>query len=129
MAHIRKLLPVKAGNCNIHPVLYSFYLLLHKNMGAQMVHRRKRKSSTCIEIIFPAGTGIDFIDGHLHTYKEAEKWGFFIICRPQNSPKHAFYHGHRVFLLYLTPVHPKKRRATQPVISSLETAFAAEMAL
>ena len=113
-----KLLSCKAKNCKIHPVLYHFYRRLRETLGAEMVHRRKRNSSTCIEIIFNCAELCD-IRGHLHTLKEAEKWGFFVICRPQTNPKRAFYHGHRVFQMFLTPVHPHKRREMNTIITPL----------
>ncbi len=37
-------------NCNIHPVLYRFYLHLKDTLGAEIVHRRKRTSNKAIEI-------------------------------------------------------------------------------
>ena len=115
---ILKIRTKKALNCKIHPVLYNFFLKLKRTLGAEMVHRRKRTSNTCIEIIFNNEL-FTFTSGHLHSMPEAEKWGFFVLCRPQTNPKHMYYKGHRVFLLYLSPVHPKKRRETQTHITSL----------
>lgn len=104
-------------NCNIHPVLYNFYLRLKDALGAEIVHRRKRTSNMRIEVIFP----IDVLavpTGRLNTLPEAEKWGFWIICRQQTKKQHMYYKGHRVYQLFLSPVHPKKRRERQPVTQS-----------
>ena len=57
--------------------------------------------------------------GHLNTLPEAENWGFFVICRPQTNPKRMFYNNRRVFQLFLSPVHPKKRRENPPEIKPL----------
>ena len=102
-------------NCKIHPILYKFYLDLRKSLGAEMVHRRKRRSRTSIEIIF----NNDFfasVTGRLNTLPEAEKWGFWVVCRLKPN---TFYHGRQVFVLFLTPVHPKKRREMQTTITPL----------
>ena len=104
-------------NCNIHPVLYKCYLRLHEVLGAKIVHRRKRRSSTCIEIIFYCNA-FQEIKGHLNALKEAEVNGFWVICRPKPN---CFYDGRQVFLLYLTPVHPKKRREMQVTITPLSS--------
>ena len=125
---IFKISSAKALNCKIHPVLYNFFLHLKDRLGAELVHRRKRASSTCVEIIFWCEE-IAVISGHLNTQKEAEKCGFWVICRPQNNPKHMFYKGHRVFLLYMTPVHPKRCRETQHVVTPLNSAVSAENTL
>ena len=105
-------------NCKIHPVLYHFYLRLKDVLGAEMVHRRKRTSRTAIEVIFYT---VDFlvITRHINTLPEAEKCGFWIICRPQTKPDRMFYKGHRVYQLFLSPVHPKKRREMVKVITPL----------
>ena len=116
---ISKILPNRALNCKIHPVLYKFFVRLKYTLGAEIVHRRKRSSTTCIEVIFHSEELVPLLSGHLNTLREAEAWGFWIMCRPQNKRGHTIYKGHRVFLLYLTPVHPKKRRETQPAITPL----------
>lgn len=95
-------------NNNIDPVLYNFYLSLKKELGAKMVHRRRRKSTTCIEIVFNNDL-IKSVSGHLNTLKEAEKCGYWVICRRQTKRGHKSYRGKTVFQLFLTPVHPKKR--------------------
>ena len=105
-------------NCNIHPVLYNYFLTLKATLGAEIVHRRKRTSKTAIEVIFH-NDGLGVPVGHLNTLPEAEKWGFWIICRPQNKSGHTVYKGHRVYQLYLSPVHPKKRRAMEKTIIQL----------
>ena len=104
-------------NCKIHPILYKFFLRLNDTLGAEIVHRRKRTSSTCIEIVFYNNIGVP--TGRLNTLPEAEKCGFWVICRPQTKPKYMFYDNHRVYQLFLSPVHPKKRREMNPVIISL----------
>ena len=119
---ISKIAPNKALNCKIHPVLYKFFLRLKNTLGAEIVHRRKRSSATCIEVIFDSEDLAQLLKGRLNTLPEAEAWGFWIMCRPQNKRGHTVYKGHRVFLLFLTPVHPKKRREAQPVITQLVTA-------
>lgn len=104
-------------NCKIHPILYDFYLRLQEALGAEIVHRRKRTSDMCIEVIF-------YVDqygvptGRLNTLPEAEKWGFWIICRRQTNKQHMYYNGHRVYQLFLSPVHPKKRRERQALSRS-----------
>jgi hypothetical protein len=102
-------------NCKIHPILYDFFLRIHDTLGAEIVHRRKRNSATSIEIIFYCD---DFLimTGRLNTLPEAEKWGFWVICRLQPNK---FYNGHQVYQLFLSPVHPKKRREMQTTITSL----------
>ena len=98
-------------NNHINPILYKIYLPLHKKLGAHIVHRRRRKSADYIEIVFLSPT-VDSLEGHLNTLKQAEKDGFWVICRAQRG-KHAFYRGRQVFQLFLSPVHPKKQRAQQ----------------
>ena len=95
-------------NSHINPILYKIYLPLHKKLGAKIVHRRHRKSSDYIEIVFLSPT-VDSLEGHLNTLKQAEKAGFWVICRAQRG-KHAIYRGRQVFQLFLSPVHPKKQR-------------------
>ena len=102
-------------NCKIHPILYKFYLELRKLLEAEMVHRRKRRSKTCIEIIYHCDKFM-VMTGRLNTLPEAEKCGFWIICRPKPN---TFYHNHQVYDLFLTPVHPKKRREIIPTITPL----------
>lgn len=96
-------------NNNIHPVLYAFFLHLKKLFGAEIVHRRKRHSDTCIEIIFNVNL-LQVPTGHLNSLPEAEQCGYWIICRRQTKRGHTIYKGHPVFQLFLSPVHPKKRR-------------------
>ena len=108
-----------ANNCKIHPVLYRFYLRLHDTLGAEIVHRRKRTSDMCIEIIFYSLDLVETINRRMNTLKEAEACGYWVICRPQTSRKHMFHKGLRVHQLFLTPVHPKKWRAKEPTITSL----------
>lgn len=96
-------------NNNIHPVLYKFFTYLKKLLGAEIVHRRKRRSDMCIEIIFL----VDLLrapTGRLNSLSEAEECGYWVICRPQTKRGHTVYKDHRVFQLFLSPVHPKKRR-------------------
>ena len=123
---ISKISAKRALNCKIHPVLYKFYLRLHDTMGAEIVHRRKRASNMCIEIIFCSERLACFISGKINTLPEAEECGFRIICRPQMKKGHTVYKGHRVYQLFLTPVHPKKRRAVQPQIASLASFTASD---
>jgi len=99
-------------NNNIHPVLYKFFLILKDKLGAEIVHRRKRRSDMCIEIIFLSDLIQQPPTGHLNTLREAEECGYWVICRPQTKRGHTIYKEHRVFQLFLTPVHPKKRRET-----------------
>ena len=105
-------------NCKIHPVLYHFYLQLKDVLGAEMVHRRKRTSRMAIEVIFYTDDML-VITRHINTLPEAEKSGFWIICRPQTNLKRMFYKNHRVYQLFLSPVHPKKRREMVKIITSL----------
>ena len=102
-------------NCKIHPILYKFYLQLRKLLGAEMVHRRKRCSKTCIEIIYHCDNFL-VMTGRLNTLPEAEKCGFWIMCRLKTN---TYYHNHQVYELFLTPVHPKKRREMIPTITPL----------
>ena len=113
---ISKIVKTKALNCNIHPILYKFYLGLRNSLGAEIVHRRKRKSNTCIDVIFYEN-GVAIPTRRLNTRPEAEKWGYWVICRPQTQRNHMYYQEHRVYQLFLSPVHPKKRFYTQPVIT------------
>ena len=114
-------------NCKIHPILYRFYLRLKDTLGAEIVHRRKRTSSTSIEVIFYSDEML-VATGRLNTLPEAEKWGFWIICRPQTKKRYMFYKGHRVYQLYLSPVHPKKQRETVSVITPLHAEAVAMIA-
>ena len=109
----------KANNCHINPVLYAFYLRLKDTLGAEIVHRRKRKSNTCIEVIFYDEI-YKYLKGRLNTLKEAEECGYWVICRLQSKRGHEVYHSHRVFQLYLSPVHPKKRREAAHLIEMTE---------
>ena len=114
-----KLLKFIAKNCKIHPVLYDAYLMLQRRLSAEMVHRRRRKSTMCIEVIFYADP-LAIITGRLNTLKEAEKCGFWIMCRRQTKKGHTIYKEHPVFQLFLTPVHPKKRHEQNTTITSLD---------
>lgn len=108
-------------NCKIHPILYHFFLRLKETLEAEIVHRRKRTSDRSIEIIYKNHFGAA-PTGRLNTLKEAEKWGFWIVCRLQTkNHTPVFYHDRLVYQLFLTPVHPKKRREHQPIIHSLTT--------
>ena len=109
----------KANNCHINPVLYAFYLRLKNTLGAEIVHRRKRKSNTCIEVIFYDEI-YKYLKGRLNTLKEAEECGYWVICRLQSKRGHEVYHSHQVFQLYLSPVHPKKRREAAHLIEMTE---------
>ena len=95
-------------NNNIDPILYNFYLCLQDTLGAKIVHRRRRKSSTCIEVVFYNDL-CKFLHGRLNTLKEAEACGFWVMCRRQTKRSHSTWHNMTVYQLYLTPVHPKKR--------------------
>ena len=108
-------------NCNIHPVLYRFYLRLKELLGAEIVHRRKRTSNKAIEIIFHCEEQF-IMTGHLNTLPEAEKCGFWVMCRPQTKPEYRFYKNRRVYQLFLSPVHPKKRRCRKKTITPLRQA-------
>ena len=96
-------------NCKIDPILYDFFLTLKQTLGAEIVHRRKRISQTCIEIIFNNDL-LPAPSGRLNSLRDAERCGFWIICRKQTKHGHTIYKGRRVFQLLLSPVHPKKRR-------------------
>lgn len=107
-------------NCHIHPVLYDAYLRLHETLGAQIVHRRARKSFTSIEIIFDSEEGlIKNITGRINTLPEAEACGFWVICRKQTRKGYTHYNGLQVFQLFLSPVHPKKRREREVTITTI----------
>ena len=105
-------------NCNIHPVLYEYFLRLQDRLGAEMVHRRRRSSITCIEIIFWC-EGLQVITGRINSLSEAESCGFWVICRPQTRPERAIYKDKQVYQLFLSPVHPKKRRESKKIITPL----------
>ena len=106
-------------NNNIHPVLYHYYLRLQDTLGAEMVHRRKRTSTTCIDVIFYCDQ-MQIFTGRVNTLPEAEACGWWVICRPQTQPGRTIYNHHKVFQLFLSPVHPKKRRETKHVITPLQ---------
>ena len=111
----------KARNCKIHPALYKVYLRLHDALKAEIVHRRKRTSNRCIEIIFNCGFIEEFIGSVQNTLREAETSGFRVMCRRQTKPGHAFYRNKPVYQLFLSPVHPKKRREIQTTITPLSS--------
>lgn len=115
---LNKLIPHMGRRGNIHPVLYKAFLILHEELDAEIVHRRKRTSDMCIEIIFD-NPFLHAISGRINSLSDAEACGFWIICRPQTKKGHQFYKGRRVYQLFLSPVHPKKRRETLPDITSL----------
>ena len=102
----------RAHNNHIHPALYAFYLQLKAELGAEIVHRRRRKSATCIEIIFHNNL-FKSLTGRLNTLPEAEKCGYWVVSRLQTKRGHGIWHDHTVYQLYLTPVHPKKRHETR----------------
>lgn len=104
-------------NCKIHPVLYKFYLCLKNTLGAEIVHRRKRTSDMRIEVFFYLEQ-LGIPTGRLNSLPEAEKCGYWIICRQQTKKPHMFYRGYRVYQLFLSPVHPKKRRERQALTQS-----------
>ena len=101
----------------INPVLYAYYRCLKDKLGAEIVHRRRRKSSTCIEIVFHCEL-FKCLSCHLNTLPEAERCGYWLMCRPQTSRKHKTWHGHLVCQLFLSPVHPKKQREQQALAVS-----------
>ena len=113
-------------NCKIHPILYRFDLQLKKSLGAEIVHRRKRTSSMSIEVIFYSDEML-VMTGRLNTLPEAEKWGYWVICRPQAKKRYMFHKGHRVYQLYLSPVHPKKKREMIKHITPLNSTSVAAM--
>ncbi len=108
-------------NCKIHPVLYRFYLRLKDTLGAEIVHRRKRTSRMAIEVIFYSEEFL-IITGRLNTLPKAEECGFWIICRPQTKAGRTYYKKHRVYQLFLSPVHPKKWRVSVQHITPLRAA-------
>lgn len=111
----------KANYCKINPILYGFFLTLRSKLGAQIVHRRKRKSPDSIEIIY-AGPLVESLVHRLNSLKNAEKCGYWIICRPQRG-KHQYYRGYQVFQLFLSPVHPKKRNEAKYLAVPVEVSF------
>lgn len=111
-------------NCKIHPVLYQFYLRMKQKLGAEMVHRRKRTSDMAIEIIFKTDEFF-IVTGRLNSLPEAERCGFWIICRRQTKTGHTVYKGHPVFQLFLSPVHPKKKREMTQHITPLHSSSSA----
>ena len=115
---------INKRNNHIAPELYSFYISLKREMGALIVHRRRRTSSTCIEIIFMPPL-IKEINGRLNTLPDAEACGYWIMCRRQTKRGHECYHGYAVFQLFLTPVHPKKRNEAKHLAAqtSLDVSF------
>ena len=108
-------------NNKIHPILYKFYLRLRDVLGAEIVHRRQRKTSMYIEVIFYCDDRF-VMTGRLNTLPEAERWGYWVICREQSKRSRMWYKEHRVYQLFLSPVHPKKRREIQSVIVPLSAA-------
>ena len=100
---------INIRNNKINPVLYGFYLRLKERLGAEIVHRRRRKSTNYIEVVFHS-EAIVSLQGRLNTLREAESCGFWIICRHQSRRDHGTWHGRTVLQLFLSPVHPKKRR-------------------
>ena len=113
-------------NCKIHPILYNYYLCLKDTLGAEIVHRRKRTATMSIEVIFYCDEML-VPTGRLNTLPEAEKWGYWIICRQQTKKKHTVYKDHPVYQLYLSPVHPKKKYAIRPYLASRRTQLSEPM--
>lgn len=97
---------------------------MQDTLGAEMVHRRKRISPMSIEVIYYCDE-FTVPTGRLNTLPEAEKWGFWIICRPQTKKRYMFHKGHRVYQLYLSLVHPKKKREMIKHITPLNSAYVA----
>lgn len=91
-AKIVNLLKNEHPNCKIHPVLYHFYLIIRDTLNAEIVHRRKRTSNTCIEIIFYCDDFL-IVTGRLNTLPQAEKWGYWVIAHDDG-----FLHKLTVFL-------------------------------
>ena len=94
-------------NWKIHPVLYRFYLRLKDTLGAEIVHRRKRTSRMAIEVIFYSEEYL-IITGRLNTL--------------QTKAGRTYYKEHRVYQLFLSPVHPKKWRVPVQHITPLRAA-------
>ena len=115
-------------NNNIHPILYAFFLHLKRLLGAEIVHRRKRRSNMCIEIIFNTDL-LRAPTGRLNTLPEAEDCGYWVICRPQTKRGHTIYKERKVFQLFLTPVHPKKRRESIRFITPREASAPSSAAI
>ena len=120
---------INRRNNHIAPELYSFYLRLKQTLGAQIVHRRRRASNTCIEIVFHTAL-FQHLSGRLNTLSEAEACGYWIMCRRQTKRGHSIYHNRAVYQLFLTPVHPKKWRKHMPIFlpEAIKSARAARAA-
>jgi len=99
---------INRRNNHINPILYAFYLRLKNTLEAEIVHRRRRKSNDCVEIVFHCNLFKDY-SRRLNMLKEAEECGYWIICRAQKKRGHTTWHGCRVYQLFLSPVHPHKR--------------------
>ncbi len=66
---------INQRNSHIDPALYNIFLRLKDTLGAKIVHRRRRSSSTCIEIIF-CNALTKYLVGRINTLPEAEKCGY-----------------------------------------------------
>lgn len=109
-------------NNNINPILYDSFLHLKNTMGARIVHRRKRNSSNCIEIVL-TNVAIKAYIGTVNTLREAEKCGYWVICRRQNKKGRTTYRGMTVFQLFLLPVHSKKRNEAKHLATAVDVSF------
>lgn len=103
------------------------YLRLHDTLQAEIVRRHRRKSNMCIEVIF-CNDYLPVPSGRINTLREAEACGFWVMLRPQRKKGHTHYNGRQVFQLFLTPVHPKKRREMKKTITPLNSQHARETA-
>lgn len=95
-------------NLKTDKILYDWICHLRQSIGICLVPRRGRRKTNYVEFIITA-TPINAITGRLNTLREAEECGFWVVARAQKG-KRATYHNQQVFQLFLTPVHPKKRR-------------------
>lgn len=96
-------------NCKMNPILYKWVCILREEIGIQLVPRREKRRPDVVDLILTHDFIYD-ISGHLNTYQDAEQCGYFVIIKKLRSAKRGTYHGKRVYQLFLSPIHPKKRR-------------------
>jgi len=90
-----------------HPLIRKWLRILKKKVGILVIRRHREENPNTADYII---TNLAFtkIVGRLNTQKEAEACGYWVVSRRQRGKKQ-FYKEKQVFVLFLTPVHPKKK--------------------
>ena len=104
-------------NLKMDPFLRNCIYAMRKYVGITVLPRRHPRSPNCVEVIL-SNEAITYLSGRLISLPEAEKHGYWLMIRPLTRGRKRFYHGHPVFQLFLTPVHPKKKHAIRPLVEA-----------